>query len=371
LLELVVTVARRWNLILFGSLACGLTALGITYLIPPTFTARTMFLPPQQQSQSAAAAALGSLGALSGLAGVAGGIRNSGDQYVALMQSVTVQDRLIDEFKLMDVYQENLRVDARRTLERKARIAAGKKDSLITVEVDDHSPERAAAIANRYVDELRRLTGSLALTEAQQRRAFFEEQLHQTRDRLAAAQGALQASGFDAGSIRAEPRAVADAYARLRAEVTAAEVKLQTLRSSLTGNAPEVLQQLATLQALRSQLSSLEGSTQSAGSSDYIGKYREFKYQETLFDMFSRQYELSRLDESKEGSLIQVVDPATPPERKTSPRRAIISISTTLAAAAALSLFAIASGLWRRAAMVPSTAERLHRLGVSASRQPE
>jgi uncharacterized protein involved in exopolysaccharide biosynthesis len=362
LLELVIALARRWKLIVFGSLACGLAALGITFLIPPTFTARTMFLPPQQQSQSAAAAALGSLGALSGLAGVAGGIRNSGDQYVALMLSVTVQDRLIDEFKLMDVYKESLRVDARRVIERNVRITAGKKDSLITVEFDDDSPVRAAAIANRYVDELRRLTGSLALTEAQQRRAFFEEQLHQTRDRLAAAQIALQASGFDAGSIRAEPRAVADTYARLRAEVTTAEVRLQTLRSSLTGNAPEVLQQLATLQALRSQLSTLEGSSQSAASSDYIGKYREFKYQETLFDMFSRQYELARLDESKEGSLIQVVDTATPPERKSRPKRLLTAIGAGVGAFVLLVPFALLRHYWRLSADGNRPSSRLGRL---------
>ncbi len=170
------------------------------------------------------------------------------------------------------------------------------------------------------------MTNNLALTEAQQRRVFFEAQLKQTRDRLTQAQQALQASGFNPGALKAEPKAAADSYAKLQAEVTAAEVRLQTMRRSLADTAPEVQQQLAQLDALRAQLGKVEATTPSDGGPDYISKYRQFKYEETLFDLFSRQYELAKLDESREGSLIQVVDPATPPERKSKPKRAIVAL---------------------------------------------
>jgi uncharacterized protein involved in exopolysaccharide biosynthesis len=215
-------------------------------------------------------------------------------------------------------------------------MAAGKKDGLITVEVDDESPRRAADIANQYVDELRRMTSTLAVTEAQQRRVFFDQQLKQSRERLVQAQLALQASGFNPGALKAEPKAAAEAYARLKAEATAAEVRLQVLRGSLADDTPEVRQQQAGLAALREQLARTAQASDAAGGADYIGKYREFKYQETLFELYARQFELARTDESREGTLIQVVDPATPPEKKSRPKRSVVTLTSALGALLAL-----------------------------------
>lgn len=345
LFELLAVLGQHLKLLVAGPLLAGLAALGITYLIAPTYTAVTTFLPPQQQ-QSTAASALAALGPLAGLAGAAG-IRTPADQYVALMQSATVSDRIIDQFKLMDVYESKFRVDARKDLSGNVRISVGKKDGLVTVEVDDRNQQRAADIANRYVEELRRMTTSIAITEAQQRRSFFEGQLTQTRDKLTAAQRALQASGFGQGAIKAEPKAAAEGYARLKAEVTAAEVRLQTMRGNLVDDTPEVRQQQATLTALRSQLSKLEQAGDSGGGPDYIGKYREFKYQETLFELFARQYELARVDESREGALVQVVDVASPPEKKSKPKRAVTAAVATLAALIALTMFVFLRQSWR------------------------
>jgi len=346
LFELVSLLRVHLKLLIGAPLLAGLVALGITYLIKPTFTATTVFLPPQQQ-QSAAASVLSQLGPLAGLAGAAGAIRTPADQYVALMQSVTVSDRIIDQFKLMEEYDADYRLDARKTLSNNVRISVGKKDGLITVEVDDKSPQRAAAMANQYVDELRRLTSTIAVTEAQQRRLFFEHQLLQTKDKLIAAQQALAASGFSQGAIKAEPKAAAEGYAKLRAEVTAAEVRLQTMRGTLADDTPEIRQQQAALVALRAQLSRLEQASDSSGGPDYVSKYREFKYQETLFDLFAKQYELARVDESREGALIQVVDTATPPEKKSKPKRALIAVITTLGVAVLLLIFVIVRESWR------------------------
>ncbi len=364
LLDLLMPIAQHLKLLVIGPLLAGLAALGITYLIAPTFTASTTFLPPQQQ-QSAAASALASLGALSGLAGAAGGIKSPGDQYVALMQSVSVTDRLVDKFKLMDVYEAEYRFEARKELASNVRITLGKKDGLITVAVDDVDPQRAADMANHHVEELRRVTSELALTEAQQRRVFFESQLKETRDKLVSAQQALQSSGFSPGALRAEPRAAAEGYARLKAEATAAEVRLQTLRRGLVDTAPEVQQQQTLLAALRAQVTKLETSIDVPRDGDYVGKYREFKYQETLFELFSRQYELARLDESREGALIQVVDVAAKPEWKSKPKRGLIALVTTLAAALLLVVFVLVRHAWRQAAEQPKTAEKLAQLRLA------
>jgi len=336
LFDLLQPVFRRWVVLLGSAVVATAIAYGLTFLITPIFTARASILPPQQQ-QSAAVSALASLG---GLAGLAGGLtRTPADQYVALMQSVTVLDRLIDQFKLTAAYDKKLRVDARTELEKRVRMVVGKKDGLITVEVEDEDPHRAAQMANQFVVELRALTSTLSVTEAQQRRVFFDRELKRARDGLTQAQMALQSSGVSQGVLKAEPKLAAETYARLRAQVVAAEVRLQTMQSQLADQAPEIRQQQTQLSALRSELARSEQATDLSGGPDYISKYREFKYQETLFELFARQYEVARVDESREGALIQVVDVATVPEKKSRPRRLL------LAGAAGLLALMVASGV--------------------------
>ncbi len=345
LFDLLGILTTKWRLLLVLPLLIAALALAATFAIPPTFTARTSFLPPQQQT--GASAALASLGALAALAGSAG-IKTPADQYVSLMQSATVSDRLIERFKLLEVYDVDYRIDARKKLAKNVAMTVGKKDGLISVDVDDRDANRAAAMANEYIEELRRVTSQIAVTDAQQRRVFFETQLKTTKDNLTKAQQTLQESGFNQGAIKSEPKAAAEGYARLRAELTAAEVKLQAGRRSFTDAAPELQQQLATVNALRGQLSRLESTTDVAGGADYVTKFREFKYQETLFELFARQYELARVDESREGALIQVVDVATPPEKKSHPMRSLIAAGVWLAALLLTTMGLMVRHFWRQ-----------------------
>lgn len=346
-LDILGILAQHWRLLSATPVLTGATALAITtYVVPPTFTASTTFLPPQQ-SQSSAATAIASLGALSGLAGAAAGIKTAGDQYVALMQSVRVSDRIVEQLGLMKVYDTTYRAEARRKLAQNVQINYGKRDGLITVDADARSPELAAKIANLYVEELRKLTSELAITEAQQRRSFFEAQLNKTRTALSQAQMALQASGFNASALKAEPRAAAEGFATLRAQTTAAEVRLQTMRRSMMDSSAEVQQQITLLGALHAQLARMSSSTDDAGGTDYISRFREFKYQESLFELFSKQYELAKLDESREGAAIQVVDVATPPELKSKPKRALISVAAAIMSFVFLAMLVVLVRLWR------------------------
>ena len=349
--DLLQPLIRHWKLWIFGSLAVGLLALGVAFLMTPVFTARTVFLPPQQQ-QSGLASTLQSLGGLAGLAGVSTAIKSPADQYVALMQSVSATDPLIDQFDLIKVYKVDYRFEARRELDRYTRMTIGKKDGLISIEVDDTDPKRAAALANAYVEQLRRLTSVLAVSEAQQRRVFFEKELKDARDQLAQAQQALQASGFNIGALRSEPRAAAEGYARLKAELTAAEVRSQVLRRNLADTAPEVQKNLAEIAALRAQLARQEQAGDVSAGPDYVTKYREYKYRETLFKLFARQYELPRVDESREGTLIQGVDMGTVPEYKSKPKRAFIAAGATVLSLLLIGMALIVRDAWRR--QVPS-----------------
>lgn len=328
-LDLLIFLRRNVLALTALPIAAGLVAYAASYLLPNQFKARTTVIIPQQQST--AAAMLQSLGGLAGLSnGV--GIKSPSDQYVALMQSATITDRMVKKYKLVDVYQvsNTSAEDVRIALREHVKFSIGKKDGLLSIEVTDVDPQRAAAMANNYVEQLRGFSSELAMSEARQRRVFFEKQLKQTHERLSLAQAAVQESGINEGAIRAEPRAATSGYATVKAQVAAAEVTLQGMKSFLTPQAPEYKLAQTNLSALKAQLARLETNDSSAGASDYIRRYREYRYQEALFDIFAKQYEVAKLDESKEEPLIQVVDVAMPPERKISPNRAAITMMATL-----------------------------------------
>ena len=360
LLDLAITIKQNIKLLILTPVAAGLVALGGSFLIQPTFTATTTFLQPQQQ-QSSAVAMLQGLGALGGLAGAASGLKNPADQYVAFVKSRTVQDALVKRFALQPRYKAELHEDALRALESKARISAG-KDGLIKVEVDDTEPAFAAQLANAHVEELSKLLDRLAVTEAQQRRVFYEKQLAQTKAKLTVAQTALQRSGINEGALRAEPKMAAEAYAAMKAEVTAAQVRLQGMRTYLTDQSPEFKLAQSQLGALQGQLAKAESTNTAKSDDDYIVKYRDFKYQESLFEMFAKQFELAKLDEARDGAVIQVVDVAQTPERKSKPKKAMIAVLTTLATGFVLLMFVFVRQAWRNAMQDEATAQKLKQL---------
>ena len=363
LLDLLQVVADNLRLLVLGPLAAGLLALGITFAIPPTFTATTKFMPPQQQ-QSGAAAMLQSLGALGGLAGAAGGIKNPADQYVAFLKSRTVQDALVDRFKLTERYEEKFNEDARKELSANAQISSG-KDGLITIDASDKDPAFAAELANAHVEELGKLLSRLAITEAQQRRVFFEKQLTNAKNNLVKAEQALKASGVNSSALKASPAAAVEGLAKLKASITAQEIKLASMRGYLAESAPDFKQAQTELTAMRGQMARAEKEEPASiggGNSDYIAKFRDFKYHETLFELFAKQYEMARVDESREGAIIQVVDAAQPPERKSKPKKGMIALMTTLAVGFALLLFIFIRQAMRGAAQTPESAQKMTRL---------
>ena len=361
LLDLLQVVVDNLRLLVLGPLMCGLAALGISFTIPPSYTAKTQFLPPQQQ-QSAAASMLASLGSLGGLAGAATGLKSPADQYIAFMKSVSVQDALIERFKLIEKYEAKLKTDARLALTGSVRIAAG-KDGLISIEVDNTDPKFAADLANAHVDELRKLLSRLAVTEAQQRRMFFEKQLELAKDNLAKADQALKSSGINSSVLKSSPASAVEAVARLKAGISVQEVKLGSMRNYLTENSPEFKQALSELSSLKLQLAKAEKEEPAdKGASDYVSRYREFKYQETMFELFAKQFELAKVDESREGAVIQVLDTAEPPERKAKPKKALIAVIATLASGFALLLFVFVRSALKNASQDEETKLKLQAL---------
>jgi uncharacterized protein involved in exopolysaccharide biosynthesis len=331
LVEIVIELKRRARFIVLSPLLVGLLSFAGTYLITPTFTAAAQLLPPQQQ-QGAAAALLGSLSGLAGgMAGAAAGLKNPGDQWVGLLKSRTVADALIKRFNLKEYYEKEFYFETRKKLEDNSKITAG-KDSLIDIEVVDKDPKLAAELANAYVEELQNLSKTLAVSEASQRRVYFENQLKDAKDNLIKAETALRNSGVNASALKTNPEAALGGIAELKARITAAEVNLNVLRDSMTANSPAVKQATAELSSLRQQLRNAEASdVQAQGDGGaYVQKFRDFKYYETLFEMMAKQYELAKADEAKDGALIQVVDAAQVPEWKSAPKRAVIAVISTI-----------------------------------------
>jgi uncharacterized protein involved in exopolysaccharide biosynthesis len=344
-----------------------LTAVGLallfSYLSDDTFSATTRLLVPQQQNNLASALAA-QVGVLGGPALAAAGVKNQSDIYVAMLKSRSVADALIAKYGLKQRFQVDLDEEARRELATRTRITAG-RDGLISVTVDDSDPRGAADIANGYVDALLALTQTLAVTEAGQRRLFFERQLHQSKQDLARAELALRGAGINEATLNTAPQSALEFLAAIKAKATAQEIKVAALRSFMTEHNPEFKQAQHELAALRAQLAKIENNdvtgTNGRGA-EYVGRLRDFKYQESLFELMAKQYELARLEEAREGAVVQVVDLAIPPELPSRPRRSLLAFVSALCALIIAIFVVMVAQALRNTAADPAGAEKLRRL---------
>lgn len=348
LLGLAVLVARRKRLIASTVAMFTLLTALVTLILPKWYTATVTLLPPQQNTSlsSVLASQLGGFGSMATLAAGSFGVRNPNDMYVSMLRSRTVEDAMIQRFDLMREYRQNYLSEARKAFEKHATVDGSAKDGLIRISVEDRNPSRAAEIANSYVDEFRQLSKHLAITEASQRRLFFEEQLQQEKDSLATAEEAMKQTQQKTGLIQldSQARALIESAAILRGQVSAKEVQIQAMRTYATGENPSLMQAQQELDELRAQLAKLGGSEESGSAGlivpqgrvpeaglQYIRKLRDIKYHETIFEILARQFEIAKLDEAKQGALVQVVDPAVVPDKKSFPRTVLFISGALLA----------------------------------------
>jgi tyrosine-protein kinase Etk/Wzc len=364
LLDLLLVVVDNLPLLIFGTLGSGVAALVISLMISPTYTAKTQFLPPQQQ-QSSASALVQALG-VSSVGGLSSGIaiKNPADQFIAFMKSQSIQNAMIDRFDLLKRYETKFRADAAKTLLKNTEFKSG-KDGIISLELDDKDPKIAAEIANAYVDELRQFMSRLSLTEVQVRRAFFERKLNEAKDNLNSAEESLRGTGVSRGVLMTSPASAVEVVARIKASITFQEIKVANMRGYLADSSPEFLQAMKELSILKNQLLSAEKSDKSAGDGLFVSRYREFKYQETLYELFAKQYELAKLDESREGAVVQVIDRAEVPEKHSKPNRMKIIFVTIIVSGFTLLLFIFVRDTIRRAAKKVETKRKFIKIRKS------
>ena len=335
--ELIDTLGRAKRKIIAVTFAGLIISSGICLVLPDVYQASTKLLPPQQ-NQSSAAVLLSQLGGLAGAAAGAAGLKSPNDLYIGMLRSRTVANKLVDRFNLKAVYETDSYEKARQRLEDSTSITTG-KDNLIVIAVDDKDKKLVAPLANAYTEELFRLLKTLAVTDASQRRLFYERELNAAKDNLSKAELSLR-KGIDKNgviSVDTESRAVVETIARLRAQASAKEIQLSSMRPFMTNGNPEYRRVEEELNGLRLELAKLENgraeqstNSESNAGLENIKLLRELKYQQMLYEVLAKQYEIARLDEARDPSVIQVLDPAVEPERKSKPRRTLIVALSTI-----------------------------------------
>jgi tyrosine-protein kinase Etk/Wzc len=375
-LDLLIVLVSRKKMIIGMAIGTGLVAMAVSLMIPPTFTSTAKIMPPQQQQSSGMSAMLGQLGGLAGTAGSLAGIKNPNDLYVGLLESRTIADKLIERFKLKSRYEKATMDDTRKTLSGFSNIENGKKDGLISISVEDSDPKIAAELANAYVEELAKLTQTMAITESSQRRLFFEKQLKDAKEQLAKAEIALRATQEKTGLIQldGQVQAIIGNVAQLKGAIAAKEIQLNAMRTFAAPQNPELLRSQEELRGMQVQLSKLERSRTGNGDLmvptgsipevgvEYVRSLRDVKYYETVFELLAKQFELAKIDEAKDSSLIQVLDEAIPAERKSAPLRGLITLIAVAVGGVLGIVMAFASAIYTESRRSSESRERWEKL---------
>ena len=375
-IDFLLLLARNKATIVKFTLAATALAVIVSFLLPKTYTATTTILPPEQ-AQSSANLLLGQIGILGGLSSGDLGLKSPGDLFVAMLRSRSIEDSIIDKFDLRREYSVKHYQDARKKLESRTNIAAG-DEGLISVSVTDRDPKRAADLANAYVEDLHVMNSDLAVSEASQRRLFYEQKLDAERDQLSQAELSLKQAQEKTGLLQpdAQAKAIIQSVADMRAQVAIKEVQVGAMRTYATKDNPDLHRAEQELAGLRAQLAKMERNTGESGNGnvelptrqlpqaelEYIRRARDLKYHETLYEFLGKQLEAARLDEAKDAIVVQVVDKAVTPEKKSGPQRMLIVSVTAIVAFLLSCWWVLLRQAIRRKEEDPDSRARLHLL---------
>ena len=335
LIGLVQTLRRGKKTILGATFGVFAIVTALAFLLPFRYTSSVSFIPPNLNGNSSMASVLAGQLSAFGAGDLLGGIKTPGDLYAGILRSRSIASELVKRFDLMHVYKVKKESLAEKVLGANTAVSVDLKSSIVTVEVTDKSPGRAQELANAYMDALRETNGRLALSQSSQRALFFGQQLANEKDDLESAEVELkkteEQSGLIApsGQTEAEIKTIADT----QAQIAMRQVQLAALRDSATEQNPEVIRLRSEIEDLQGQLARLQSGNSKESITaiptskvpelqlEYVRKEREVKYHEALFDALSKQFEAARLDEARDAPVLQVLDPASYPDTKSSPHR--------------------------------------------------
>jgi uncharacterized protein involved in exopolysaccharide biosynthesis len=356
LLDLLQVLLKRKKMIFWTTFCAGLLSIIISLLLPKIYTATARILPPQE-SESGLSGLLSQVGGgLGGLAGSLIGMQSSSDLYVGILESRTVADGLIEKFTLKELYDCEYMTDVYEELSDRTNIGVSRTDQIISIDVEDRDPEQAADMANEYVQMLDQINRAVNISSANRKRMFLENRLKKVKADLAAAEQTLKEfqEKYNLVSIEDQARVAIEGAATIKGEIIATQTELEVLKEFGTERQNEVIMLNAKITELQKQLGKIEkggnhmsrhpiGKNKNTGSDFYLPfdklpelgmqlfrLLREAKIQEKVFELMTTQYELAKIEEARNVNTIQVLDEAVPPDKKSSPKRALIVVLSTL-----------------------------------------
>ena len=352
----------------------------IAFLIPPRYTTTAHLMPPDQAGQGLASivGAIGKGGELASLGSELFGMKTSGDLFVGVLKSQTVENAIINKFDLRKLYGVRRYEDARKELESRTDVSSDRKSGIITIKVTDRNPARAAQIGQEYIDQLNHVVIALDTSAAHRERVFLENRLKEVEQDLESAEKDFSqfASKNAALDVKEQGRAMIGAAGELEGELIAAQTELQGLREIYTNNNVRVRSLEARISEYRRQLqkmggqpgntdndaSVVPGAGQSGGEQNqglvptmrqlpilgvtWSDLYRRTKVEETVFETLTKQYEVARVNEAREIPSIKVLDAAAVPEKKSFPPRLLLMLFGTVLAATLAGFWAVLSARW-------------------------
>ncbi|MBB5338660.1 GumC family protein [Tunturiibacter gelidoferens] len=344
----------------------------VAFSLPKQYESGARIMPPEQGGNGAAmlAALVGksSASSLSGLAGSLIGVKNNSALFVALLHSGTVSGHLIDKFDLQRVYHRRYRDSTAKRLAHLTKITEDSKSGVITIVVTDGDRERARDLANAYLDELNRLVARVNTSAARREREFIEQRLNTVQTELERAQ--LELSDFSRKNttidLKEQTRATVDAGSKLEGQLIAGETELSSLRQiygdqNVRVRAAEARNAILQHELQRANGRSIQGVEEDNLDSthpypalrelprlgvQWANLYRTVRIHETVFDLLSEEYETARIDEAKSIPTVGIIDFPGLPERKSSPHRFLIVLSSTALSIAMTAIYLLVTRFW-------------------------
>lgn len=338
-----VLVKRR---MLIGGIVftASLLAVIVSLLLPDRYVSATTILPPSGKSTalSQLAARFGGLGGISE-------VKSSGKIWLGILKSRKLRNAIVKRFNLMEVYDKKTLVAARGELNDNIKIWVSQSNGITTLVVEDESPERAAEMANALVEELDAISKRMVMSAGKRTRVFVEKRRMEVMVKLEGTEEALKKfqETNKAIALNEQSRAALSTIGRVKGELMGKKVELQALLSYALPTNPQAEILRAQTKELESNLRKLEEGESKPNQRniliptgeipklllDYARLLREQRIQQSLYELLTQQYEMARIQEAKDSPIIQVLDTAEIPIRKTEPKRTLIVILSSITAA--------------------------------------
>ncbi len=349
LIDLLLVLLRRKRMILYIVLGAIILSVFVSLILPKMYTATARILPPQESSPGLSGLLSQAGGALGGLASSFMGGQSGSDTYVGILKSRTIADELINKFSLKELYGKEYLEDVYKGLAKRTNIDIAQTDQIISVSVEDHDPQRAADMANAYVDGLDSINRKVNVTAGQRKRIFLEKRLKNVGEDLEKAETELKQfqEKHKLVAIDEQAKAAIEGASQIKGEIIAAQTELEVLKQFGTERQNEAVMLKSKIAELRHQLTKIESGNPDGDDKDnfyvpfkelpalgmqLIRLMREAKIQEKVFELMTTEYELAKIEEAKDVNTIQVLDKAVPPDKKSSPKRSLIVILSTFVA---------------------------------------